>query len=302
VIHRRLVGAFALGLFATAALAACGDGDDAAPAGPGATPTPAEVTELATATTVPRTTGALNTPATATSRATPATSDPDGPDRVLVFSKTAGFRHDSIEVATQTITALGAQHGFEVVATEDAATFAPEGLAAFDAVVFLMTTGDVLDAAQQSAMEGFVSAGGGFVGIHSAADTEYDWPWYGQLVGAYFDSHPAIQPATVTIADPAHPSTAALPSPWAATDEWYNFRTNVRGAARVLLTLDEASYTGGSMGADHPIAWCRDVGQGRSWYTGLGHTREQWATPELQQHVLGGLLAVIGRLPSNCAP
>jgi type 1 glutamine amidotransferase len=295
-------------------LAACGSGDDTATSATlqsvptsAAPSVPDAVSEQAAPTTVARTTGALNTPATATSRAepapsTPSTSEPAGADRVLVFSRTAGFRHDSIEVATQTVASLGAQHGFEVVATEDAATFTVEGLAGFDAVVFLMTTGDVLDAAQQAALEAFVSGGGGFAGIHSAADTEYDWPWYGQLVGAYFDSHPAIQPASVTVEDPAHPSTAALPSPWAATDEWYNFRTNVRGSAHVLLSLDEASYAGGTMGGDHPIAWCRDVGQGRSWYTGLGHTREQWATPELHAHVLGGLLAVIGRVPSNCAP
>lgn len=301
MIRRRLGGALALGLVATSVLAACGSGDDTVTTAP-ETSTLATVTEAATATTVARTTGALNTPATATSRAEPATSDPQGGDRVLVFSKTAGFRHDSIEVATQTIAALGAQHGFEVVATEDAAAFAADNLDGFDTVVFLMTTGDVLDAAQQAAMEAFVSGGGGFVGVHSATDTEYDWPWYGELVGAYFDSHPAIQPATITVEDPAHPSTAVLPSPWAATDEWYNFRTSVRGSAHVLLALDEASYSGGSMGGDHPIAWCKDVGQGRSWYTGLGHTREQWATPELQEHVLGGLLAVMGRVPSNCAP
>ncbi len=255
-----------------------------------------------TPTTVARTTGALNTPATATSRAEPATSAPLDTNRVLVFSKTAGFRHDSIEIATETIAALGAQHGFEVMATEDAAAFSTAGLAGFDAVVFLMTTGDVLDAASQAALEAFVVGGGGFVGVHSAADTEYDWPWYGELVGAYFQAHPAIQPAVLTVEDPAHPSTAGLPSPWAATDEWYDFRTNVRGRAHVLLTLDEASYSGGTMGADHPMAWCRDVGAGRSWYTGLGHTREQWATPELQAHVLGGLLAAIGRVASDCTP
>jgi type 1 glutamine amidotransferase len=292
VTRRRLVGALALGLLATPALAACGDGDDADPAG---SATPVTVT-------VARTSAVINTPATASSPAEPADTDAPDPPRVLVFSKTAGFRHESIGPATEAITALGADHGVEVVATEDAAMFGADRLAGFDAVVFLMTTGDVLDPAQQSAMEHFVTTGGGFVGIHSAADTEYDWPWYGELVGAYFESHPAIQPATVLVDDAAHPSTAALPSPWTVTDEWYNFRTNVRGSARVLLTVDEATYTGGSMGADHPIAWCRDVGQGRSWYTGLGHTSEQWATPELQEHVLGGLLAVIGRVPSNCAP
>ena len=285
--RRRVAG---LALVAAAVLTACSGGDDADPA---ATSPPV---------TVARTSAVLNTPATATSRAEPADPDTGDTVRVLVFSKTAGFRHDSIAVATQAIVELGVENGFEVVATEDAGMFSPDRLAPFDAVVFLMTTGDVLDAAQQTAMEDFVAAGGGFAGIHSAADTEYDWPWYGELVGAYFDSHPAIQPATVTVADPAHPSTAALSSPWTTTDEWYNFRTNVRGHARVLLTVDETSYTGGTMGADHPISWCRDVGQGRSWYTALGHTAEQWVGGQFRAHVLGGLLAVMGRADSDCTP
>jgi type 1 glutamine amidotransferase len=292
VTSRRLAAGFALGLVATSVLVACSTDDDAGPVG---SATPVTVT-------VARTSAVLNTPATATSRAEPADTGAPDPTRVLLFSKTAGFRHDSIGPATQAITQLGAEHGIEVVATEDAAVFSADGLAGFDAVVFLMTTGDVLDAAQQAAMEQFVTAGGGFAGVHSATDTEYDWPWYGELVGAYFESHPAIQPATVIVADPAHPSTAALPSPWTVTDEWYNFRSNVRGSARVLLTLDETSYAGGTMGADHPIAWCRSVGLGRSWYTALGHTTEQWATAELRAHVLGGLLSVLGHADADCTP
>jgi type 1 glutamine amidotransferase len=288
VTGRRLAaGVTALGVLVTSLLVACASGDDA---DPDATAPPV---------TVARTSAVLNTPATATSPAVPAAEDDV---RLLVFSRTAGFRHDSIGVATEVITALGAEHGFEVVATEDPAMFSPDRLGGFDAVVFLMTTGDVLDATQQDAMEQFVVAGGGFAGVHAAADTEYDWPWYGELVGAYFDSHPAIQPATLTVEDPAHPSTAALPSPWTTTDEWYNFRTNVRGRAHVLLTIDETSYGGGTMGADHPVAWCHSVGAGRSWYTALGHTAEQWAGAEFRSHVLGGLLSVLGVAEADCRP
>lgn len=304
MITRRVAGAFALRLLALGLLAcsACGGDDDSTvpPTAATATATPELPTE--TAPTVAPTAGALDTPATASTPAAPVTTGVAATDRVLVFSKTVGFRHDSIEAATHTIGALGAEHGFEVVATEDAATFSAEGLARFEAVVFLMTTGDVLDPVQQTAMEAFVTEGGGFVGIHAAADTEYDWRWYGELVGAYFASHPAIQPATITVADPGHPSTAALPSPWTVTDEWYNFRATPRGHVHVLLELDESSYSGGTMGADHPIAWCHDVGQGRSWYTALGHTREQWATPELRAHVAGGLLAVLGLAAGDCTP
>lgn len=288
MIGRRLaVAVTALGVLAAPALAGCSAGDDADPAA------------TAPALTVARTSAVINTPATATSPAVPAGADRA---RVLLFSKTAGFRHDSIEVAAEAIAELGAEHGFEVVTTEDAAMFSPDRLAGFDAVVFLMTTGDVLDPAQQAAMEQYVTAGGGFAGIHSATDTEYDWPWYGELVGAYFDSHPAIQPATVTVEDPAHPSSQGLPSPWTVTDEWYNFRTNVRGNAHVLLTVDEGSYSGGTMGADHPVAWCHAVGAGRSWYTALGHTAEQWAGAELRAHVLGGLLSVMGLAAAECPP
>ncbi|WP_143678422.1 ThuA domain-containing protein, partial [Streptomyces rhizosphaericus] len=145
-------------------------------------------------------------------------------DRVLVFSKTAGFRHDSIPDGIAAIKELGAQSGFAVDATEDGAAFTPDNLARYDAVVFLSTTGDVLDTAQQSAFEGYVRAGGGYVGVHAAADTEYDWPFYGGLAGAYFQSHPAIQRATVDVEDRANPATAHLAPTWERTDEWYNYR------------------------------------------------------------------------------
>ena len=122
---------------------------------------------------------------------------------VLVFSKTAGFRHDSISDGIAAIQALGRENGFAVEATEDAGRFTDEGLAAYRAVIFLNTTGDVLAADQERAFERYIRGGGGFVGIHSAADTEYDWAWYGDLVGAYFDSHPAIQRGQISSGRPS---------------------------------------------------------------------------------------------------
>ena len=148
---------------------------------------------------------------------------------VLVFSKTAGFRHDSIPAGIQAIRELGAANGFGVTATEDASVFTATELAKYKAVVFLSTTGDVLDATQQAAFESYVNGGGGYLGIHAAADTEYDWPWYGQLVGAWFKSHPAIQAANFVTEDNTHPATAHLPAVWNRTDELYNYRTNPRG-------------------------------------------------------------------------
>jgi type 1 glutamine amidotransferase len=147
---------------------------------------------------------------------------------------------------------LGSANGFAVTATEDANAFSAANLAQYEAVVFLNTTGDVLNATQQGAFESYIRGGGGYAGIHSAADTEHDWPFYGELVGAYFVSHPAIQQATVRVENRAHQATQHLAPAWVRTDEWYNYRTNVRSSARVLATLDESTYSGGSMGADHP--------------------------------------------------
>jgi cytochrome c len=226
-----------------------------------------------------------------------ATAQPAQQFAVLVFSKTTGFRHDSIPDGIAAIRALGAEHGFTVDATEDAGQFTDIVLARYKAVVFLCTTGDILDADQKAAFERYIRAGGGFVGIHSASDTEYHWPWYGRLVGAYFASHPAIQRATVDIAEPDHPSTKGLPVKWERIDEWYNFRSNPRGAVHVLATLDEATYSGGAMGADHPIAWCQTIDGGRSWYTAMGHTRGSYAEPLFRLHLLRGIESAAGVAP-----
>jgi type 1 glutamine amidotransferase len=217
--------------------------------------------------------------------------------RVLVFSKTAGFRHESIPAGIQAIRELGAAHGFAVDTTEDASAFAPANLARFQAVVFLNTSGDILDPDQQSAFESYIRDGGGFAGVHGAADTEYSWPFYGALVGAYFDSHPAIQTAALTVEDRTHPATVHLSPTWSRTDEWYNYRTNPRASVHVLITLDESSYSGGTMGADHPLAWWRAYQGGRCFYTGLGHTIESYAEPAFRAHLLGGIQYAAGHAP-----
>jgi type 1 glutamine amidotransferase len=219
----------------------------------------------------------------------------------LVFSKTTGFRHSSIAQGIAAIKALGAEHGFEVDATEDAARFTDAVLSHYKVVVFLSTTGDVLDAAQKVAFERYIRSGGGFVGIHSASDTEYGWPWYGRLVGTYFESHPEIQNATVRIEDPDHPSTRPLPTLWQRNDEWYNFRANPRGEVHVLATLDETTYVGGAMGTDHPIVWCQNFEGGRSWYTALGHIEESYADPLFRLHLLGGIESAAGIGGDSCA-
>ena len=212
-----------------------------------------------------------------------------GETAVLVFTRTTGFRHESIPDAIAAVRRLGTENGFSVDATEDPSAFTDVHLAPYRAVLFLLTTGDVLGDDEQAAFERWIRSGGGWVGVHSATDTEYEWPFYGELAGAYFAGHPEIQPAAVHVEDRAHPATSAVPENWPRTDEWYNFRANPRERVHVLATVDETTYSGGSMGADHPIAWCQEFAGGRAFYTAGGHTRESWAEPLFLAHVAGGI-------------
>lgn len=213
----------------------------------------------------------------------------EGEFRVLVFSATAGFRHGSIEAGREAIAELGRQHRFVVEATEEPSIFTKKNLENVQVVVFLNTTGTLFEPEQREAIEEFIRAGGGFVGIHSAADTEYEWGWYGKLVGAYFQSHPRIQEAVIRVEDRDHPATAHLSAEWTRTDEWYNFRSNPRGEVRVLMSLDTGSFEGSEMEEDHPIAWCHTEGRGRAFYTGLGHTTESYSEPLFLEHLLGAI-------------
>lgn len=225
-------------------------------------------------------------------------STPDaatGPPRVLVFSATAGFRHTSIAAGQTAMTELGEAGGFEVDLTEDAADFTDSGLAPYAAVVWLNTTGDVLAADEEAAFERYVRAGGGYVGVHAATDTEYGWPFYVALVGASFARHPAIQEASVLVRDGDDPSTRHLSDPWVRTDEWYDFIADPRPAVHVLLAVDEATYRGGGMGADHPIAWRHEIFGGRAFYTAMGHTEESYAEPDFRAHLAGGIAWVLAR-------
>lgn len=216
---------------------------------------------------------------------------------ILIYSRTVGYRHDSIPDGIGALTELSRAHGWRLTATEDPNQFSDAGLAGYDVVIFLSTTGDVLDASQQTAFERFIRAGNGFIGVHAATDTEYDWPWYGGLVGAYFRKHPTVQVADVVVEDPLHPATALLPSPWRRTDEWYAFQTNPRASVHVLLSLDERSYSPGdaNMDGDHPIAWCHEYDGGRAFYTALGHTSESFSDPLFMAQLAGAITWVHSR-------
>jgi PKD repeat protein/glucose/arabinose dehydrogenase len=228
--------------------------------------------------------------------------------RTLVFSKTSGFRHSSIDEGHAALEQLGDAEDFQVDHTEDATAFRGEILDRYDTVVFLSTTGDVFDSAQQAAFEDYIQAGGGYAGIHSASDTEYEWNWYGKLVGAYFRNHPANQTATVHVEDDAHPSTAALPRSYDRFDEWYNFKSpdfatvgdadySPRGQVHVLARIDESTYTesdGNGTDDDHPLTWCQRYDGGRSWYTAMGHTEASFTEARFLEQVLGGLETTAG--------
>lgn len=211
--------------------------------------------------------------------------------KVLVFSKTTGYRHQSIGAGKLALIKLGKENGFDVDTTENANAFREDNLKQYSAVIFLSTTLDVLDKYQQSEFKRFIEAGGGYVGIHAAADTEYEWPWYGKLVGAWFKSHPKIQEATLKKQSALNNDD--LPETWTRTDEWYNYK-KISDDIKVLYTLDEASYEGGENGDFHPIAWYHDYEGGRSFYTGLGHTEESYSDSLFLKHLLQGIKYAMG--------
>ncbi len=220
----------------------------------------------------------------------PVNPSPSGPSviRVLMVTSTAGFRHDSIATARQSMADLAAaSREFTVTATEDLSVISATGLSSYDVIFFALTSGELpLSADARSAMLNFVSRGGGFLGAHSATDTLYGWPDYGTLIGAYFREHPWTQQATVVIEDPSHPSTAGLGDRYSTTEEFYTFRENPRPRVQVLLRLDAASV--GSTG-DYPLAWAQSYGSGRVYYNALGHFPDTWRDQRFQRQLAGAI-------------
>ena len=230
-----------------------------------------------------------------------ACSQRSGVPKILVFSKTAGFYHESIPYGISALQKLGQENGFEVDTTTNAEMFNESNLEQYSAVIFLSTTGDVLNIYQEADFERYIQAGGGFVGIHAAADTEYEWSWYGRLVGGYFadhpginDPHPNVQAGLLEVVDKTHPSTEFLPEQWGRTDEWYSYK-DFNDEVNVLITLDEGSYQGGLEMGTHPISWYHEYDGGRAFYIGGGHTIESFEEELFLQHVLEGIRYVIGK-------
>jgi type 1 glutamine amidotransferase len=215
--------------------------------------------------------------------------------KILVFCKTSGFHHNSIAAGIVAIQKLGQENNFAVDTTTDSTKFNEKNLKQYAAVVFLSTTGNVLGDEGQAAFEHYIQSGKGYVGIHAATDTEYDWPWYNKLVGAYFKSHPKQQQATLNVVDSSFIATAHLPRVWQRFDEWYNFKSPQWQDVHVLITIDEKSYTGGENGGYHPMSWYHAYDGGRAFYTELGHTDESYQDPLYLKHVLGGIKYAMGK-------
>lgn len=214
----------------------------------------------------------------------------------LVFSKTDGWRHDSIEEGQTAFMEIAQNNGYSITLSEDSELFTTENLSQYDAVVFLNTTLNLFNDTQREAFENYIRSGGGFVGVHSATDTEYDWPWYGDLVGAYFDNHPGnpnVREAEVLTRNSEHQATNMLPEVWVRSDEWYNFGY-INDEINVLLELNTDSYEGSDHAGDHPISWYHEYDGGRAFYTGLGHTKESYSDELFLQHLQGGLNYAMG--------
>ncbi|MFF5922345.1 ThuA domain-containing protein [Streptomyces flavochromogenes] len=245
------------------------------------------------------------------------------PQDVLIYTRTTGYRHDSIPDGAAALAELAHDLGRKAEVTEDPEVFTPGRLAECAVVVLLSTTGNVLTPGGRAALEAYLRGGGALLAVHAAANAEPDWPFYGELLGTRFDGHPEIQPGIVLVDDRDHPATAPLPARWAWTDEWYNFTSDPRGSAkpgdgtasgggaqsgggrkpgnstesrdapasgvRILARADETSYRGGTHGDDHPLVWCREIDGGRVFFTALGHASETYRDPVFRAHLSGAL-------------
>jgi type 1 glutamine amidotransferase len=250
--------------------------------------------------------------------------------KVLVVGKTLGFRHSHIDETTHAVIDMGEESGFTVdvwdppnssggwwgpgspgqpeLTLPSTPFTSADDLSKYATIIFASpvdntnslnpATPRLLNDSELAAFQGYIRAGGGYVGLHAATDTMHTVPWYGKLSGggARFLNHPAQQTATMRVEDPTHPSTEHLPLAWVRFDEWYNFTSNPRDDVRVLLTLDESTYQGGRMGADHPIAWCHNFEGGRSWYEGAGHVESSYTDPVFLEHLKGGIEWTAGKV------
>ncbi len=240
-----------------------------------------------------------------TASTTPAA--PAAGEKVLLFTKTTGFRHDSIPAGVAMFQQMATENSWQLTHTEDSAVFTDASLSTYDVVIMFQTSGMVwTTAAQRTAFQNYLRGGGGIVAIHNATDMniEAEFPWWDQVLGMTMTQHSAIVAGTAKVADQAHPSSQGLPHRWNRTEEWYNFNRSARGDVHVLVTADETTYNPGSsgMGHDHPISWCRNIEGGRLWATAMGHQSSAYSEPLLRSHILGGVRSAAGTAPADCGP
>ena len=219
--------------------------------------------------------------------------------KAFLFTKTGGWHHESINTGVDAIHQLAEEHHFDLVWSDHASRwFRDEVMKDFDLLIFLNTTEDVLNEEEQAVMERFIQSGKGFVGIHAASDTEYDWPWYNQLVGRMFHVHPAVQTGKLMVVDRNFPGLERMPDHRWWTDEWYEFGEEKVEGLNYILALDESTIDakvdwgrkkGDGMGEFHPIAWYHEFDGGRSFYTALGHLPSKFKDPLFLEHIYGGI-------------
>lgn len=213
----------------------------------------------------------------------------ESPKKLLILTETQGYRHTSIEAGVAMFNKHATDWGVDITSTADSKDLVTSSIKGFDVIVLLNTTGDYLDAEEEAALKDYVSTGGSILGVHAATDAEYEWDWYGYMLGGWFDSHPEIQEGKCEVVDNAHVLTSGLPAVWTRTDEWYNFK-NLLPDNNVTVTIDENSYTGGTHGASHPISWYRTIEKGRVFYTAMGHTEASYSEPLFIQQIQNALV------------
>lgn len=225
--------------------------------------------------------------------------------KALLVTTTRGWHHESLHSGVVALKEMGVKNYFDVVLWEDPNGFTDKFVAQFQVIIFLNTTGDIFDSAQQKVMERFIQSGKGYVGIHSASDTEYDWDWYNKLVGRMFKIHPVIQTAKLNVLDDKFPGLQGFANNKLWTDEWYEFGPEKINGLNYVLAVDESSYNpkvewgpkkGEGMGKLHPIAWYHEYDGGRAFYTALGHLPTNFSDPAFLNHLYGGIFwAATGR-------
>jgi len=219
--------------------------------------------------------------------------------KVLMITTTRGWHHESLHAGVVAIQQLAARNSFEVALLEDPNGFTDKYVEQFQAILFLNTSGDIFNAEEQKVMERFIKSGKGFVGIHSASDTEYEWDWYTKMVGRMFHIHPAVQTAKMKILDPKFPGLQGFADGKLWTEEWYEFGPEKVTDLTYILGVDEETYNpkadwgarakGVGMGKVHPLAWYHNYDGGRAFYTALGHLPTNFSEPAFLDHLYAGI-------------